>query len=320
MRFLLALESLFVMMGYGILYGMALGTLFGTLTLPIAFSAMGFFWGIIFGAGLGTVVGMVYGILLFIMGHDGVNRARHWIPLLGAVITGGLFYLVNNIWSEVATMSFLSFYPFILVIYSIVAAFACAYATDHWYDFLRRHSTRKLKDEPRSHQVQVSGFQIYRILSDILFQKIRPLVILSPIIGIFFGMRFFPINITVQPLIGWFFWLFVATMVDLVYIICQLFLIILTVTIIVAIANRYFFTTDTDPHIYKRNLSILTFCLVLPSQLVVGAVIGAPIAAFIATLAVRDYADWVHSPEKQKVKPKVPPTTANDILKEALKP
>ena len=86
-------------------------------------------------------------------------------------------------------------------------------------------------------------------------------------------------------------------------------------------ANRYLFTADTDPHIYKRNLSILTFCLVLPSQLVMAAVIGAPIAAIIATLAVRDYADWVHSPEKQKTKPKSPAqVTTNHIVKEALKP
>jgi hypothetical protein len=72
-------------------------------------------------------------------------------------------------------------------------------------------------------------------------------------------------------------------------------------------ANRLYFKADVHPLAYKNRLSVMAFFVTLFSTPIVTAFIGAPIAAIIATLAVRDYADWYNEASgkgKRKEKPK----------------
>ncbi|MCA9894560.1 MAG: hypothetical protein KC615_16335 [Anaerolineae bacterium] len=314
----LILLTPFYMAGQGTILGLYLGFLYGTFIFPVVGSGFGF--GIGLGAGLvaGAILGLIYAVLLLLLRVERIIRIRKWLHVL---IFGAAFLYIFNYLREA---TFARNYPpsLILIILEtlpfLIGALAAIYGTDKWINWLRTNSPRKLKMRPQRIIVVPSQDSVLGSMFNMIVRRVKSLAYLIPVAALLISLfhaanRFTPLVSTVVTTFP------LVLLLSLLYLVAQILLLTATVTPIVVMANHYLFA-DTDPRFYKRNLSILTFLLVLPSQLVVAAVIGAPIAAFIATLAVRDYADWVHSPEKQKVKPKAPPTTANDILKEALKP
>ncbi|MAU09810.1 MAG: hypothetical protein CL607_08325 [Anaerolineaceae bacterium] len=299
-RFELILSTPFYISGYGTMLGMAIGTLVGTMVVPLAGTIVGGVVGAVFGTLMFAILGLGQAALLYLMGLDGVARSQNWLRILaGGVVSVSFFLLeympLKDVFSTVGTYVIFSL---VIGAIALIPGISAAYATDAWQEWLREKSPRKLKQRPHNERLQLKWSDVSDTLYDGLNSRIRWLVYLTPFVAVFITVvhaQSHPV-----PLVDLIGWPFAASLAFVVYLLFQLSFIASWMTLIIRVANRYLFTADIDPRIYKRNLSILTFCLVLPSQLVMAAVIGAPIAAIIATLAVRDYADWVHSPEKAK--------------------
>lgn len=303
----LAFKTPFFMMKHGIALGIWAGAISGTFFVPVFGTVVGGFVGFVFGIMMFTIVGIGLAVLLLIKGIDGVLRSQKWLRLLAGLIVGAVFWqLARTVIMDPQSMDRTTNIEFIVIAEAVIAALALitsiatAYATDNWHNWLREKNPRKVKRQPQAERIQLNLSDITDQLFDRMSHHIRWIMYLTPLVLIIFTIRHVLLyTATVQPY-ELFAFPFAATLAFWSYLLCQVALVSATVAAIIMVANRYLFTAETDPHIYKRNLSILTFLLVLPTQLIVALGIGAPLAAFIATLAVRDYADWYAMPAKAK--------------------
>ncbi|MCA9894366.1 MAG: hypothetical protein KC615_15360, partial [Anaerolineae bacterium] len=263
------------------------------------------FVGFVFGIMMFTIVGIGLAFLLLVKGIDGVLRSQKWLRLLAGLIVSAVFWqLARTVIMDPQSMDRTTNIEFIVISEAVIAALAlitsiaAAYATDNWQNWLREKNPRKVKRQPQAERIQLNLSDVSDLLFDRMSHHIRWIMYLTPLVAMFYTILH-SLSYTVKTYELVMFPV-TATFAFWMYLLCEVSLISASVSAIIMVANRYLFTVDTDPHIYKRNLSILTFLLVLPTQLVVALGIGAPLAVFIATLAVRDYADWYAMPAKAK--------------------
>lgn len=320
----LAVRTPLYMMERGVSLGTTTGATTGTFLFPIIGTIVGAAVGLGFGLVTFTILGIILAILMLIIGIEGIIRNHKGLRLFAGLAVSVAFFLLEvAVYGNALVINAMHtiILGLIFAIFALIPGVAATYSTNNWQLWLRKRSPRKLKLQPQHVIVVPSASTVFARMVDPLLRRIRWLMYIVPIGAIFFTvLHIGSLQNLILPVdvIG----IYISILMSAtVYILGQVILMAATVTPIIMLANYFMFSRRNSHQNYKRNLSILTFCLVLPSQLVVAAFIGAPIAAIIATLAVRDYADWVHSPEKQKAKPKAPSqVTTNDVLKEALKP
>jgi MFS family permease len=284
--------------------GSFLGALAGTLIVPILGTGFGSVIGLSLGAMIGAVIGTGYALLGILFGLPGLIRYRKWLVIWGGFAGFLFFFLVPILLGLIFTGTLLI--GTIYILFSLIAGVATAYGVQSWFDWMTENSPRKLKIDQKDDSIHVAYSKVFNRLFDAFLRRSKWLFYLLPLA--------LPITMTIQissfslatsgeiVAIG-----VVATVLLGLHLLAVNLVLSLHLTALILAANRLYFKADVHPLAYKNRLSVMAFFVTLFSTPIVTGFIGAPVAAIIATLAVRDYADWYNEASgkgkrKEKVK------------------
>jgi MFS family permease len=285
--------------------GGLLGCLTGSLIFPLFGTAIGAYMGFVAGTIMGAILGIFYALLSMILGLQGLFRFRQWIIRLAGLAGVVLFVIVVDLILD----EFYRPFTLMLMLCAVVAGVTTAYGTVRWFDWLEAKSQRKLKIEQQDHSIRFGFSQIFTHTIRSFMGRLKWLFYLTPIAA----LVIITIHFSNDPPQADYVILHYAAHAVLLTVGLMIGLLVIIygygvyMAAFIAAANRLYFKADVHPLAYKNRLSVMAFFVTLFSTPIVTGFIGAPIAAIIATLAVRDYADWYNETSgkgKRKEKPK----------------
>jgi hypothetical protein len=291
----------------GVVYGVGVGGLCGTLIVPVAGTILGSITGGWIGMVLGVITGIVVAVLNRWLLHPDVDvmvyrrKLTRYTGLLSLVLIGGLILIQSasnmvNVYPHTMqgqltafvhhSLGFLAF----MLAFVIPVSVSIAYSASYYADLRVAPLVKKKNDEIGlvelpEHPGAVTWF------ADIAFRKSCWLMLAGALVGGFVHHQ----QIIEQN--GWalHFGAFVSGAVvgTLVVLAVSLVLIIVN-SFVLTLAHRLYFD-EYGRHLslaqYKRRLMILLALVTLVYGVVITVGLFAPLAALVAALSAREYAD-----------------------------
>lgn len=281
----------------GMINGLLLGALAGTLTYPIAGTIVGLFYG----GGIGFVLGIVLAVAISIYNQRITTPDLDWEQ-----------YRSNLTFYAGLGAAILTALP-LMVIYAPVAGLAAAYTAHQYAEKFAGRVVKRKNDERLIRRYDIKRHTIGAFIG-LMVRKARPLV------AIIWGLGFIALTgsaiATAVPFLLWLGTMLAFTLLLPVGAAICMGLLGLTVGSVLHMLNRIYFREDMEKDQYKRQVMIIAAGLMILTSPVVTLVIGAPIAAVVAALAARDYAEWYYD-DSEKPKRQLAPEDASARLRQA---